>query len=59
MKAEAGWRGSASSATEFFTRGGCGSEITVAGSAGFRLDSAGPVGCNASGTERKKVVDYT
>ena len=55
VKAEAGWRGSASSATEFFTRGGCGSEITVAGSAGFRLDSAGPVGCSASRRERMQI----
>ena len=52
VKAEAGWRGS--SATEF-TRGGCGSEVGVVSSAGFRRDSAGPVGCSASGTERMQI----
>lgn len=52
VKAEAGWRGS--SATEF-TRGGCGSEVAVASFAGFRLDSAGPLGCSASGTERMQI----
>ena len=52
VKAEAGWRGS--SATEF-TRGGCGSEVAVASSAGFRLDSAGPFACSASGRERMQI----
>ena len=52
VKAEAGWRGS--SATEF-TRGGCGSEVAVVSSAGFRLDSAGPVGCSASRRERMQI----
>eukprot|EP00964_Phaeocystis_antarctica_P132967 scaffold97129_cov63-Phaeocystis_antarctica.AAC.2 len=42
---KAGWRGSC----------GCGCGVAVVSSAGFRLDSAGPLGCSASGTERMRI----
>ena len=50
VKAEAGWRGSSES-----RRGGCGSAVAVVSAAGRWLDSAGPVGCNASGMERMQI----
>ena len=55
VKAEAECRGTRGSSANEFTRGGCGSEVAVASSAGFRLDSAGPVGCSASGRERMQI----